>query len=118
SQGIHGGHIYAAIPPVPIIHDMSDLITNFCSGIDHPWGHQTGKIGLDLKINAVRMKVVLPMTRFGRKYPVQYVVPSRLVGMPQFEIRMGKGISKSLLRCIYTMLFEHLHKGKIHIYII
>ena len=116
-QRIHGSYINTSIPTV-IIHDMTDLIRNFRSGIRHSRRHQTGIIGLDLVIQVIRMRVIQPMTGSRRHDTLQNIIPCSLVGMPQHISGFCKCHRKRIDRCIQSQTVEDIHKGQVHIDII
>ena len=65
-DGVHRAHIDASIPAVAVIHDMTYAIRNFRGSVGHSWRHKAGIVSLDLIIDVIGMRIVLPVTRLGR----------------------------------------------------
>src|SRR5690606_14501418 len=49
-QCIHRPYVNATIPAVAVIHNVPNTVTDFSSRVRHAGRHQTGKVGLDLKV--------------------------------------------------------------------
>ena len=117
-QGIHGSHIHTPIHPIAVIHDVPQPPCHVRCGIDHPRSHQSGEIGLYLKIDVIGMWVIFPETRFRGHDPVQDVVACGLVSVPERISRACKSQGMKRVGRIEAMLFEHIHEGQVHVHII
>ena len=111
-------HVDAAVPPVAVAHDMSYLVADLRSRIDHTRSHQSREIGLDLEIDVVGMRVVFPMAARGSGNPVENVVACRLIGVPQFIARIGEGIGQGIHRHVEIVFVKDLDKRKVHVNIV
>ena len=110
-HGIHCRHVYAAVPAVAVVHDVSSAVAYLGRRLRHGGGHESGEVGLDLEIYVVCMGVVEPMARRGRHNAVEDVVPCRLVGMPQGVAGIGEGRSHGVCRRVYAETVYYLDKG-------
>ena len=64
SQGIHGRYIYTTIPTVATSHDVPSTVADIDCTIHHTRCYNTGKIGFNLEIQAIGMRIVFPITTF------------------------------------------------------
>ena len=115
---IHSTDIYAAIPSVPIIHDMSDLVGYFGSRIRHSRRHQTGIVRLYLVIQIVCMRIIQPMPGSGRHDSLQNIITGRLVRMPERIAGCCKSHCKRIDRSIQPQAVEDIDKRQVHINIV
>ncbi len=117
-QRVHGRDVYPAVPPVAVVHDMTDRIAYVRGGVHHARTHEPGKVRLDLKVDIFRTRVVQPMARRRRFHAVQHIVPSLLIREPQVVLSLGERVGERLSRRIQPFVFKHLHKREVHIDVI
>ena len=117
-QRIHGCNIHPPVPTFAIRHDVTYLIANFSRLIGHPRRHNSGKISLNLEIDTMGMRVVLPMPALRSFHSLQQVIARYLIGMPQGIFRSLKGNGKRIHRSIQTASFKDFDKCQIYIDII
>ena len=118
SQRIHGSYKHAAIPAFAIRHDMPHLITNGSRFIGHTWRHDASKIGLNLKVDAMCMRVVLPMATLRSLHALRQIITSHLISVPQRIFFFSESHGKRINRSIQSAAFKYLYESKVYINVI
>ena len=114
-QGVHRSDVNPAIPAIAIIHDVPYAVAVMHGSVDHPWSHESCIICLDLEIDVICMRVVLPIAGFWRHDAVQDVVPALLVCMPERIRRIGVSLCERLYRGIQSFFLEDFDEGEVHV---
>ena len=97
---------------------MSDDIRIFGSLVRHARSEHADEIRLDLKIYIICVRVVHPMTRFGSRTPVEDIVTSGLIGVPELVWRVGEFVGIEGLRRSDVVFRHHFEKCEVHIDIV
>ena len=114
-QRVHGSYIDTAVPAVTIAHHVADGVAVVCGCLGHTGSHQTGIVGLNLEVDVVGMRIVLPVARGGRLHTLQDIVAGTLVGVPQGVFGIGEGVGKLADGSVQPFLLKYLYEGEVHV---
>ncbi len=118
SQRIERRHEHTAVPAIAAVHDVTHPVGNFGGLVYHSGRHQTNKIGFNLKIQIVGVRIVFPETRGRRHDPVQDVVTRGLIGVGEVISSVGPVFGYFFLRNVQTVIFECSNEVQIGVHVV
>ena len=110
-QRIHSPHINSAIPAITIVHNMAYAVGNLRCRVGHCGSHNSCVVGLDLVVDVVGVRIVVPVARHRGHNSSQNVVASSLVGVPKVIACVGVCDGNRIDGHVNSPFVECLDKG-------
>ncbi len=114
----HRRDVNSTVPAVTVVHHVADAVRIVGCCVDHARCHQTGVVGLDLEVDVVGVRVVVPVAGLRRHHAVEDVVATELVGVPKRVRGVGECIGERLDWSVKAFLLEHFHESEVHVHVV
>ena len=115
---VHATHEHAAIQAVAIVHHPAHPVAVLDHLAREARAHQPDKVGLNLKIDVIGVKVVFRVAR-PRGFDALIERAARPgVGMPETILRHAKRVAELLAGRLQVNIVHHLREGHLHVKVV